>query len=114
MKRNCWTCAHNRPFGPRPSNLCVQEPPRREIDDWTDAVGLDDNLMPPSDADGCPGYTPAAPMMGPPEGYTAMHIPPPVDPQDRAQNIARPETEAEVYSPPEAEWDADDDGREIG
>ena len=41
-------------------------------------------------------------------------IAPPVDPQDRAQDTARIQTEAEVYSPPEAEWDGDDDGREIG
>lgn len=54
------------------------------------------------------------PLMGAPEDYTAMHIPPPVEPQDRAHPSAHAVTEAQVYSAPVSDWDADDEGRDIG
>lgn len=119
MKRNCWTCAHDSTFGAALTRHCAIIPTAtaalsKAVIAWADGQVLDRALMPPPDADGCPGYGPAAPMMGPPEGYTAMHIPPPVDLQERAQHAACPQTEAEVYSPPERDWDGDDDGREIG
>lgn len=105
--RNCWTCKLNIPIGR--TNMCRATMKREHgIREWEDLVGLGDDAMPPHNADGCPGYESSAPLMGAPEHFTAMHIPAPVEPQERAQ------TEAQVYTPPGREWDPDDDGRDCG
>lgn len=114
MNRNCHTCKHNTALGARPTYLCVMDVRRADVDEWTDAVGLDDSLMPPRDADGCPGYEAAAPMMGNPEDYTAQHVgTPPTLPHNRAEPIAHPAAEVHVPRAPAREWDADDDGRDL-
>ena len=119
MKRNCWTCAHDFTFGAAQTRHCALIPTATDAlskatIEWADGQVLDRALMPPPDADGCPGYESSAPMMGAPEHYTAMHIPPPVEPQDRAQPPAHVVTEANAFEPASAPWDADDEGREIG
>lgn len=64
--RNCWTCKHDLGFGHTTARYCKAMPARRrgerdserhrQINAWTNAQALDENLMPPKDADGCPGW----------------------------------------------------------
>ena len=60
MGRNCWTCAYDRASFAAPVHLCSAPVHRAattaQITAWTEAIALDAQLMPPKDADGCPGY----------------------------------------------------------
>ena len=59
-RRNCWTCAHDRVAFAAPVHLCMAPvlgaATTAQITDWERTVQLDAQLMPPKDADGCPGY----------------------------------------------------------
>ncbi len=60
MNRNCWTCAYDRASFAALVHLCSAPAHRAattaQITAWTETIALDAQLMPPKDADGCPGY----------------------------------------------------------
>lgn len=54
IKRNCWTCGHNRAIG----DTFTCDSDHVDVWRWQDDAPLDDALMPAKDAPACPGWKP--------------------------------------------------------
>jgi hypothetical protein len=57
-RRNCWTCMHNTPIDSFGEHGCALDPlaERSDVADWLRLIPLTHSQMPPTDADGCPGW----------------------------------------------------------
>jgi len=95
VRRNCWTCAYNRPLAGR--YTCDSD--HEDVWLWQDDTRFDRVLMPAKDADGCPGWKPKPKPENTDRAQVAAYgsIPIVVDP-------TLPEGTAFVVK--RAEWDA--------